>query len=122
MPALASGTWKIVEDLQPRFMAVWTSTGEAARMLSRSVLPAPLIAFTEDVRVARRMQMMRGVCGLVVDRPEGRDDFSGVVDRFLLDACEGRTGDVCLILSGPGFDQEDAIDSISILKVNGSAS
>lgn len=122
MPALASGAWKIVEDLQPRFMAIWTSTGEAARMLSRSVLPAPLIAFTEDVRVARRMQMMRGVCGVVVDRPESRDDFPGVVEHFLRDACEGRTGDLCLVLSGPGFDQEDAIDSISILKVNGGIS
>jgi hypothetical protein len=68
------------------------------------------------------MQMMRGVCGVVVDRPESRDDFPEVVERFLRDACEGRTGDLCLVLSGPGFDQEDAIDSISILKVNGGVS
>lgn len=122
MPALASGAWKIAEDLEPRFMAVWTSTGEAARTLSRSVLPAPLIAFTEDVRVARRMQMMRGVCGVVMDRPGARDDFSRVVERYLLNACEAQAGDVCLVLSGPGYDQEDAIDSISILKVNGVAS
>ncbi|MCH2162140.1 MAG: pyruvate kinase [Phycisphaerales bacterium] len=117
MPSLVRGAWQIAADLQPRFIGLWSSDGEAARFFSRAVLPVPILVYTSSVGVLRRMQLLRGIEGVLVDTPSDRAAFFGIVERHLREAHQGCAGELCLLFSTPRFTTDTRIDSVSVLSI-----
>ena len=117
MPSLVRGAWRIAEDLRPRFIGLWSSDGEAARLFSRAILPMPILVFTSSEGVMRRTRLLRGVEGVLIDTPTDRAGFFDQVERRLRDEHQGCAGDLCLLFSTPTFNRDNRIDSVSVLSI-----
>jgi pyruvate kinase len=84
-----------------RLLVAFSQGGFTARMISRYRPSAPVVVFTTDPAVARRVQLFWGVRALVMsDHVEHHDEVVEVVDRHLLDSRLARPGDCVLVLMG----------------------
>src|SRR4051794_22191036 len=59
--ALARGAWRIVQDLRPKLVVIWSQTGETARVFSKHRFPVPILALSANPRALRKMSMYHGV-------------------------------------------------------------
>ena len=114
MPALARGVWRMVEDMPVSAIALWTSSGESARTLAREDIHAPILAFCDDIRVARQMQVLRGVQPCVVPLPSGHSDFREVVDTQLQRHPHAQAGDTCIVLAPSTFSNTAEPDVLEL--------
>lgn len=117
MPAFARGAWRIATDLNIGFVAAWSSSGNAARLLSREGFRVPIVALSDEISVARRMQILRGVCAACADRPENRTVFRNTLKAHLCTMHGAVSGDTCLAISPPRFDEPGLVDGIEVLQI-----
>lgn len=117
MPALARGAWRIATDLDIAYVATWSHSGEAARLLSREGFRMPIVALSDDLSVARRMQVLRGVHAVCVERPKDRDAYRRTVKSHLRDVQDAGGSEMCLALSPPRFDEPGLVDGIELLGI-----
>ena len=122
MPALARGAWRIAEDLKVDFVAAYSCTGESARLLSREGIRVPILVLSDDLSVCRRMQILRGVIAIQVDRPEDRGAFRQEVQTHLRAVFNARTGATCLAVSPPRFDEPGLVDGLEVLQIQDGSS
>ncbi len=121
LPALARGVDRIARELPVRAVVAWSGTGQTARILSREDLRVPLLVVTDDVVVARRMRLLRGVRPIVVcatdDLGRDRDAFIAAA-REVVDASDIQTvGDACIFVHGSGRDATAPTDAIGIVRL-----
>ena len=87
--------------LAVRQLVAFSQGGFTARMIARYRPVTPIIVFTRDPVVARRLQLVWGARPLLIDADlETHDDVVRLVDRQLIDADLARPGDVIQILMG----------------------
>ena len=82
----------IAEDCRVRMIVVLTTTGRAARALSRLRPSVPMLACTEDERVARLLSICWGVRPLVVPFQHTTDAMIRALDRELVHRHLARAG------------------------------
>ncbi len=102
MPDMVSAAAVYVADeLKIRRIVAFSQTGFTARLVARYRPTAPIIAFTPDPRIARKLQLVWGVRPLVTDTEVGTlDEVVQMVERNLRDARLAAPGDRILILMG----------------------
>ncbi len=84
-----------------RQLVAFSQGGFTARMISRYRPTVPVLVFTNDPEVARRVQLFWGVRALVMpDRVAHHDEVVEVVDRLLLENRLAKPGDCILVLMG----------------------
>ncbi|HRP61865.1 MAG TPA: pyruvate kinase, partial [Phycisphaerales bacterium] len=115
--ALAHGAWTIAQDMDAKFIIVWSQQGGGARYLSQNNFHIPIIAATTDERAARRMQLLRGVTPILMPRPENLAQFTTMADAFLLKAAWAKPGDVCVLVAGEPIGVEGITNSLAIHSV-----
>jgi pyruvate kinase len=99
--ALAGAANYAAEQLEAKYVVVFTQTGFAARLMSKFRPPMPIIALTPSSWVARRMNLLWGVQPFVLrDTGEFHEQIVDRVDQFLLDKDIVRPGDRLVILMG----------------------
>ena len=76
-----------------------TAAGRTARLLSQLRPQPPVLACTEDERVARLLSLYWGVRPLVISLRGDRETTIGVLDRELLRRGLARSGDAVTIIS-----------------------
>src|SRR5688500_7563848 len=59
--AVAKGVWQMATELKPKLVIIWSQTGAAARIFSKSRFTIPIIALSSDHRSLRRMALHYGV-------------------------------------------------------------
>jgi pyruvate kinase len=122
LPALARGVHRIARELPIRAIVAWSGSGHTARILSREDLRVPLLVVTDDVVVARRMRLLRGVRPIVVCSPEDlagdRDAFLGVAREVVESSAIDAAGDACLFVHGSGRDATAPTDAIGIFRID----
>jgi len=122
LPALARGVHRIARELPIRAIVAWSGSGHTARILSREDLRVPLLVVTDDVVVARRMRLLRGVRPIVVCSPEDlagdRDAFLGVAREVVESSAVEAAGDACLFVHGSGRDATAPTDAIGIFRID----
>ena len=117
MPAIAAGARRIAHEIEAVAVLAWSHDEHTASLLSRERFRIPIIAFTSEPRLARRMRLLRGVRPLVVPPVSGRGDFLRVAVREALAADVARVGDACVFLHGSGRDSDRPTDAIGVLRV-----
>lgn len=115
--ALAHGAWTIAQDMDAKFIVVWSQQGGGARYLSQNNFHIPIIAATTDERAARRMQLLRGVTPILMPRPENLAHFTAMADSFLLETAWAKQGDVCVLVAGEPIGVEGITNSLAIHSV-----
>ena len=84
-----------------RQLVAFSQGGFTARMISRYRPSVPVVVFTADPAVARRVQLFWGVRSLVMsDDVAHHDEVVEVVDRHLLESRLARPGDCVIVLMG----------------------
>ena len=87
--AIGGAAQALTEDLDVALVVAITTTGRTARLLSQRRLAAPVLACTEDERVARSLAFWWGVTAFIVPFQPTTEAMIGFLDREI---CRRRLG------------------------------
>ena len=116
--ALAGAANYAAEQLDAKYLVVFTQTGFAARLMSKFRPKVPIIALTPSVWVARRMNLLWGVQPFVMrEAGEFHEQIVDRVDDFLLSKDIVRGGDRLVILMGSPIYQRAKTNLLRVHRV-----
>lgn len=103
--AITLAAVEVAEFVEAKYLCVFTESGESARRMSRIRNKIPILAFTPEESVRRRMSLNWGVESFVVDRVTHTDQMVAQVDEALKSTGRAVNGDKVIIISGspPGI-------------------
>ncbi|MRG58523.1 pyruvate kinase [Agromyces sp. CFH 90414] len=103
--AITAAAVDIGDFVDAKYLCVFTESGESVRRMSRLRSSIPILAFTPDQAIRRRMSLFWGVESFVVDRVTHTDQMVGQVDDVLKRSGRAADGDTVVIISGspPGI-------------------
>ena len=118
--ALAGAANYAAQQMDAKFIIVFTQTGFAARLMSKFRPKQPIIALTPSTWVARRMNMLWGVQPFVLrDVGEYHEQIVDRVDDFLLSRDIVVPGDRLVILMGSPIYQRAKTNLLRVHRVKG---
>jgi pyruvate kinase len=116
--ALAGAANYAAEQLDAKYICVFTQTGFAARLMSKFRPKVPIIALTPSSWVARRMNLLWGVQPFVLqDTGAYHEQIVDRVDDFLLAKDIVRPGDRLVILMGSPIYQRAKTNLLRVHRV-----
>ena len=116
--SLAGAANYAAEQLDAKFIVVFTQTGFAAQLMSKFRPRAPIIALTPSSWVARRMNILWGVQPFVLkDAGEFHEQIVDGVDDYLLAKDVVRPGDRLVILMGSPIYQRAKTNLLRVHRV-----
>jgi pyruvate kinase len=116
--ALAGAANYASEQLDAKFIVVFTQTGFAARLMSKFRPKAPIIALTPSSWVARRMNILWGVQPFVLkEAGEFHEQIVDRVDDYLLAKDIVRPGDRLVIMMGSPIYQRAKTNLLRVHRV-----
>jgi pyruvate kinase len=95
----------IANFVEAKYLCVFTESGESVRRMSRLRSSIPILAFTPDPAIRRRMALNWGVESFVVARVTHTDQMVAQVDDVLTSTGRAQNGEKVIIISGspPGI-------------------
>ncbi|WP_432798528.1 pyruvate kinase [Poriferisphaera sp. WC338] len=99
--ALAHGVSVVVNDLQAKYVVVWTELGGTAQHISQNKLTVPIVALSSNLRTLRQMSLFFGVKPKLVERPKTTEQFTAAIDKLFIEEnkwCDA--GDPIVVCSG----------------------
>jgi pyruvate kinase len=116
--ALAGSANYAAEQLDAKYIVVFTQTGFAARLMSKFRPKVPIIALTPSSWVARRMNVLWGVQPFVMrEAGEFHEQIVDRVDDYLLSKDIVRPGDRLVILMGSPIYQRAKTNLLRVHRV-----
>jgi pyruvate kinase len=103
--AITLAAVEVADFVEAKYLCVFTESGESARRMSRLRNKIPILAFTPEESVRRRMSLNWGVESFVVSRVTHTDQMVAQVDEALKSTGRAKNGDKVIIISGspPGI-------------------
>jgi pyruvate kinase len=103
--AITLAAAEVAEFVEAKFLCVFTESGESARRVARLRNKIPILAFTPEESVRRRMALFWGVESFLVGRVTHTDQMVEQVDDALKTTGRAVDGDKVIIISGspPGI-------------------
>ena len=103
--AITLAAAEVAEFVEAKFLCVFTESGDSARRMSRLRERIPMMAFTPDEAIRRRMNLTWGIESFKVDRVQHTDAMYKQVDELLLGGKLASIGDKVVVISGspPGI-------------------
>ncbi len=114
--ALSNATSQLSRDLLVRTIVVISRSGMSATTVSAARPAAPIIAITDNEKVARKMLLMWGVIPSQTDNKE-MEDTCGLARQRARQFKLASPGDYILLVQGFHADPLSNIPSVSILQV-----
>lgn len=100
--AIAASVRAIVEDLEIKYIIVWSQLGGAAVYLSQQRIPRPILVFTPSPAILRRTALLYALTPIYLASQTSNTDFFQTVDRLILDNDWAQKGDaVVFVLAEP---------------------
>jgi pyruvate kinase len=103
--AITLAAVEVADFVEAKYLCVFTESGESVRRMSRLRNKIPILAFTPDPAIRRRMALNWGVESFVVDRVTHTDQMVSQVDDVLASTGKAAIGEKVIIISGspPGI-------------------
>ncbi|MFJ2369795.1 pyruvate kinase [Microbacterium sp. NPDC087665] len=103
--AITLAALEVAEFVDAKFLCVFTQSGDSARRLSRLRSRIPMLAFTPEPDIRRRMALTWGIHSTLVDMVQHTDLMYMQVDEYLLGNGLAAEGDKVVVISGspPGI-------------------
>ncbi|HXH35098.1 MAG TPA: pyruvate kinase [Plantibacter sp.] len=103
--AITLAAVEVADFVGAKFLCVFTESGESVRRMSRLRNRIPILAFTPDPAIRRRMALNWGVESFVVERVTHTDQMVAQVDEVLVATGKAAVGEPVIIISGspPGI-------------------
>lgn len=115
--AIACAAVEAVRHTRARLVAVWTATGETARLIAQQRLAVPVIGLTSDERVFRRLNLLYGVTPVRVPPHDHPGRLSAGLDRILRDRGLAQPGDVIVVATSTHPTQPGETDTLLVHRV-----
>ncbi len=117
MQALAHGVEIITDDLDARFIAIWSHRGGGAVYLSRQRISRPVLACSPNREILRRMSLLYGLIPIGLEQPANTADFLKQVDGILENRRWSEAGDPVVAVLGEPIEEAGRINKIVIHRV-----
>ncbi|GHD39962.1 pyruvate kinase [Mycetocola manganoxydans] len=103
--AITLAASEVADFVEAKFLCVFSESGDSVRRMARLRTQIPVLGFTPDEGIRRRMQLNWGVEAFLVDRVTHTDAMFGQVDDVLLGMKMAEIGDKVVVISGspPGI-------------------
>ncbi len=103
--AITLAAAEVADFVEAKFLCVFTESGDSARRMSRLRERIPMLAFTPDEAIRRRMNLTWGISSFTVARVSHTDAMYKQVDEILLEQKLASVGDKVVVISGspPGI-------------------
>jgi pyruvate kinase len=103
--AITLAASEVAEFVDAKFLCIFTESGDSARRMSRLRSKIPMIAFTPEPGIRRRLALTWGIQTYQVDRVTHTDAMFGQVDDILIGEGLAEIGDRVVVISGspPGI-------------------
>jgi pyruvate kinase len=103
--AVVRAAMEIAELLGSKYVCVFTESGDTLRRVSRLRSRVPVLAFTPNLDVMRKVALVWGATTFLVDKVKHTDDMIRQVDEIVLASGKCRVGDEVVIVAGspPGI-------------------
>jgi pyruvate kinase len=103
--AVVLAALEIAELLGSKFVCVFTESGDTLRRVSRLRSRVPVLAFTPNEDVRRKLALVWGATTFLVEKVKHTDDMIRQVDEVMLSTGKCRVGDEVVIVAGspPGI-------------------
>ena len=117
--ALSESAAQIVEIIEARAMACYTSSGSTARRIARERAQVPTLAMTASMKVARRLGLQWGVHAVHTRDVNNFEEMVGKAKRMVLRHHLAEAGDRVLIMAGVPFKTSGSTNVIHVVKIVG---
>ena len=114
LTAIARGVAAIVEELNPRYVVVWSQLGGSARYLAQARFRRPILAFSSDEGAVRRMSLLYGVHPMLMDLPNDPERFLGDVEQIILQNKWAAVGESIVVVKGSPMGSPGVTSKIRI--------
>lgn len=103
--AVVRAALEIAELLGSKYVCVFTESGDTLRRVSRLRSRVPVLAFTPNEDVRRKLALVWGATTFIVEKVKHTDDMIKQVDELMLASGKCRVGDEVVIVAGspPGI-------------------
>jgi pyruvate kinase len=103
--AITLAAIEVAEFVEAKYLCIFTESGDSARRMARLRSSIPMLAFTPEPAIRRRLALTWGVQTYLVDRVTHTDSMFGQVDDILLGQGLAEIGDKVVVISGspPGI-------------------
>jgi len=103
--AITLAAIEVAEFVEAKYLCIFTESGDSARRMSRLRSPIPMIAFTPEPGIRRRLALTWGVRSTLVEPVEHTDMMFLQVDDYFLSNDLAKVGDKVIVISGspPGI-------------------
>jgi pyruvate kinase len=103
--AITLAAMEVAEFVEAKFLCVFTESGDTARRMSRLRPRFPMVAFTPDPAIRRRMAVTWGIQSSLVEHVAHTDLMYIQVDNYFLSQGLAAEGDRVVVISGspPGI-------------------
>jgi pyruvate kinase len=98
--AITLAAVEVAEFVEAKFICIFTESGDSARRMSRLRSLIPMVAFTPEEAIRRRMALTWGIKSTLVERVHHTDEMYHQVDDFLLGGGLAQDGDKVVVISG----------------------
>jgi len=98
--AITLAAAEIADFVDARYVCVFTESGDSARRMSRLRFRIPMLAFTPNPAIERRMSIIWGIQPHSVDRVADTDAMVRQVDEFLTGSDLVDRGETVVVISG----------------------
>ena len=112
--ALADGVSTIVENINPKFLVVWTNLGGSAVYLSRHRSAIPIIALNADLKRLRQLSLLYSIKPMYMKQPESGSKFIESIDKILIENRWASKGDPIVIVSPDPIHKQGITNRIVI--------
>jgi pyruvate kinase len=103
--AITLAASEVADFVEAKYLCIFTESGDSARRMSRIRSKIPMIAFTPDPMIRRRMAVTWGIRSTLVEHVQHTDRMFIQVDDYLLSNDLAKVGDKVVVISGspPGI-------------------
>lgn len=91
---------ELAHDRDVSAIAVFTQTGRTALLMSKTRPSVPIIAFTPEIPILRRLNMMWGVIPFLVPSANSFENMVSIVDTAMMSNSQLTSGQQVIIISG----------------------
>ncbi|WJL95607.1 pyruvate kinase [Microbacterium sp. ET2] len=103
--AITLAAMEVADFVEAKFLCIFTESGDTARRMSRLRPKIPMIGFTPEPAIRRRMAITWGIRSTLVEHVPHTDRMFIQVDDYLLSNDLAKVGDKVVVISGspPGI-------------------
>jgi pyruvate kinase len=112
--AIANSVRTIVEELDVKFIVVWSQLGGAAVYLSQQHIPRPILSFSPNEAILQRTALLYAITPLYLPAQTSNSGFYQTVEKLLLDNKWAQKGDAIVLVAGEPITRSGLANEIVI--------